>query len=228
MPAPGFVQRIGSAFAAPTPSALTLPVGTNTSGAGSLLVCVSWGNGGGSVTTLTDTAGNLYVQDLAISPASTSGRSHELWRCAAFRKLTTSDHLSISTSATADHGISAIVNQFTPLAAPDVTNTNFTTSSVTTLAVSVTPKAGDVVAFSSAGVHGSEGSLTVASPYTATGTAQLQAGSPSMSQQDAYDNSPGTVSTTATFTWNTTASVTLLAATYRAGPASGFFDFFPL
>jgi len=196
----GFIQRVGAAYAAPTPSVLVVPVTNAVTQGGSLLVAVAFGNQAGSVLSVTDTRGGYYVLDLAANVVTTSGRGLEIWRCAQARSLTTSDTIRITVSATQDHGIAAIVDLFSFLAAPDITASHYDGTTTTTPAVTFTATAADVIAYAACNDNGKDSTFTVASPFTATGAALLAGSNPGTSELAAYVNAPGAGSVTATFT----------------------------
>ena len=201
----GFIQRVATGYATPAsaPSSITVAVASAVTQAGSLIVAVGFGNEAGTVLSVTDSQGGVYVHDASAAVAVTNGRGLEMWRCPIARSLTVSDTITVTVSAAQDHGITVIVDQFTYLGTPDVVNYNYSLSYVASGSVTIAATAIDTVAYSAISVNGAEGSVTIGGAFTASGAAELAPSDPGISSQGAYDASPAG-SVTATWSWPST------------------------
>jgi hypothetical protein len=214
----GFVKRIATANAAPTPSSINFSVAA-TSGTGSLLVAVGFGNQAGTVSSITDTAGNSYALDFAANVTTTSGRGLEIWRCPSLISLTTSDSITVTLSATQDHGVSVIVDQFTFLGTPDVTNFSFNSSSTTSNSVSLTATSSDILVYSALASNGMSSSFSAGGSFTTSGSSINDGSNPTITLACAYDASPSAGTVTASWSWTTAHSNVADIVAYPVGSA---------
>lgn len=216
-----FIKNVCKGFNPPSPTSITVSVANGiTTKQGSLLAFIGYGNTSGvSVSTVTDTQNNTYIQDYAVPTGSTGGRGLEVWRCQDPTALTTSDSITVTmTGGTSDHGISLIVDLYIRLSSPTHTNYFYTTPGATTSSVSITPSSTDAIAIAACAFNAGEGSaITVASPYTLDISNQTGTGtSTAISTAAAHDDNPGSSSITATFTAPTGHTSVAVAVTYQA------------
>jgi hypothetical protein len=214
----GFVKRIAAANAAPTPSSINFSVAA-TSGTGSLLVAVGFGNQAGTVSSITDSQSNTYALDFAVNVTTTSGRGLEIWRCASLKPLTTSDTITVNVSATQDHGISVIVDQFSFLGTPDVTNFNYNASSGNSNSVSLTATGSDVLVYSALHSNGQSTSFSAGGSFTTSGSSINAGSDPTVTLACAYDASVSAGTVTASWSWTTSHSNVASIAAYPVGAA---------
>jgi hypothetical protein len=214
----GFVQRIAAGNNNTGVSSVTITVGTNTTGTGSLLVTVGSGNTAATGVGVTDTQSNSYARDYQANNTTTGGRNVEVWRCANYHPLTTSDTITVNMGTTETQGLVVIVDQFTALGAPDLTPAvTYSGSSVTTVAPSGTATVSDVVMYAACFPNGTVTAMALSGAFTATGTAQ-QPGS-GICGQTAFLNAPTNASHTATFTWTSAHTCPAIILGYPAGAA---------
>lgn len=148
-----FIGRIGQAWSGLASATVTVPVTTATVGAGSLLVGIGWATVAATVTSVTDTQGNVYVQDGVAGPGGTT-RNAAVWRCANFIPLTvydpatgTGDQITVTLSVTEDRGLSVIIDQFTGLGTPDVVAGFSTAALVNSFKLNTSTTASDVLTY---------------------------------------------------------------------------------
>lgn len=202
----GFIQQVGSgALDNTTGKTFSGTVTNTTTGGQTLLVFIGFGTAGGHITSVTDTAGNVYNQDYAAPQGTTGNRCLEVWRCSGANALSGGqDTITVKMSQSTNNGAAFICNEYVALGAPDAKNYAYSTSSVTSVAPSVSLTASDGVAVAAACVFSNDEGETVASPYTAQGpTVDGGDKSGGLEFLTAYDNSVVSGTSTATFSWGT-------------------------
>jgi hypothetical protein len=155
---------------------------------------------GGSITDSATGGSNTYKSEFIF----TSGfRPVEFWRADNVRALTTSDHLTISYGSTGQSaGITALADVFSGVGAHDASATSSIATSGNANSFTLAATGADVAVYAACFVAGSESSLSIASPLTASGT-YVNAAASSDAGQAAYENAPASGNITVNFTWPT-------------------------
>lgn len=197
-----------------------------TSGSGSLIAAIAFGNQGGTVTALTDTKNNTYIKDYAANTVTSNGRGLEIWRCVSFTALTTSDTITATLSSTQDHGASMIIDQFSSLNAPDVTAMAFTGSGTTTLTATATATGSDSVMYAAVAVNAPNQFPGVNSPFNQGSFGDLSSTLSNGNGIDlltTYDASISAGSLSAVFNWISSHTAVADIAGYPSPVSTGGF-----
>lgn len=224
--AAAFVNRIATGtMNSGTSTIFTASVTKATSGNGTLLVTIGFGNQDGNVTSVSDSKGNTYVNDYAANTTTTGGRGLEVWHCTNFTALTTSDTITVTLSTAQLHGAALICDQFTGLSTTDVQAMNYAGTGTTTNSVSITATASDQIVFSANCIDSPSSSPTVSSPFTATGSdVSSVVGSVGLDLLTSYAAAPsGGGALTATYNWTGSSTDVAIAVGYPAPTSSNGF-----
>lgn len=135
MSGPAFVQLLQAVRfpTAVTAFTITIPSAGVTAGDSIILVISTYSSGQTGASSVSDSAGNTYTQDL-----STSGGALEVWRCAPARALGSGQTISVTLLSSSSGGVIAIETTSTKLDKTATNSGSFSTPSTgTTAATSV-------------------------------------------------------------------------------------------